>query len=323
MSGWWSMLTDRARAAIAYAEAGHRVFPMAVRDDGQGRLRKKFVLPKPANGGWRNENPALGQDPDKGGCHQATNDVRIVEAWWRERPRAGIGYWVPLDRIVCDIDSDYAMTRLWAGWPDAAEAMMTVDAFVVTTPRGTHFHFRVDREVRQMQNVTDAGCIQSCMDIRACGRGLVLLPPTGQGRLCYEAVSGSLDAPAECPAPLFDELTKLPPPRVRRLVRAQGGGVDLSASAEAPRTGLCLDAPPFAADGGKHPPRSPRHTVLFPRACAMREQGWERDVALAHILAENECCWEEPKEEDLLTSMVDDVWRRYSGGMTIGVRRKR
>lgn len=126
-------------AALAYARLGWPVFP-------------------------------VGQDKaplTKHGFQDATTHEGLIEEWWRQYPQANVALGIPEGLVVLDFDPrngapDPSNFRWGDRQPLSAE----------TPSGGMHLYFRVDPEVvlagRWMQGV----------DVKAGGKGYVLLPPS-------------------------------------------------------------------------------------------------------------------------------------------------
>jgi hypothetical protein len=77
-----SDLSDKGRAALDYARAGMRVFPLAP--------RRKVPLISKHDGG--------------NGFHDATTDEAQINEWWGKHPDANIGGAIPEGEVVIDVD---------------------------------------------------------------------------------------------------------------------------------------------------------------------------------------------------------------------------
>ncbi|BEH01844.1 hypothetical protein brsh051_11250 [Brooklawnia propionicigenes] len=149
------------------------------------------------------------------GFHEATTDLRQVEAWWRQRPGANIA--VPTGAVsgVVVVDVDVHGVN---GYPAASRAaragLIPEPMATVTTPTsGRHLYFAADpdREQRSWQ-VARAG-----VDFRGDG-GYIIVPPSARmidgERVPYRVESARASAVASLDAQrLRDFLDPRPAPR--------------------------------------------------------------------------------------------------------------
>ncbi|WP_454917103.1 DUF3987 domain-containing protein [Xanthobacter sediminis] len=175
-------------AALAYARAGFRIFP--VRQD-------KVPLVK----AW---------------AKVATSDESLVRAWWEKWPKAMIG--LPTGAVnglwVIDLDVDSAKNVDGnAAFTALEEAHGAVDVDVVaTTPRcGSHLFFRwnADRPVRNTTSTVAAG-----IDTRGDGGFVILAPSAREDGRTYAWVNSPLGEADLTDAPdwLLDLIEKPAPP---------------------------------------------------------------------------------------------------------------
>lgn len=297
-------------AAIDYAERGHRVFPVRLIRRGSG-WTKCPALSSPKNGGQRNPNPAAWQDPSKGGFHQGSRDRHEVAAMWFQCEGGSIGYAPPPRVVIIDIDGEENLKKITTDYPELCRGLVDSDTFVVSTPghKGWHYYFLAPKGVPIGQTQNSLSGIGSLVDTRVGGRGLTLLPPSGHGGGNYTVERGTLDDLAPLPPEWIEELrtTSLVRPRLSNHKKTK---VCLAPSSYHSGGGI-LSMPPKNPSGGKWPTGTGRHTMLFPRASAMQSAGWPIARSKAQILEWNRTLWEEPKDEGLLSDMVEDVYGRY------------
>lgn len=103
-------------AALAYASAGIRVFPLAP--------RSKVPLISAKNGGQ--------------GLHDATTDADLITSWWTARPTANIGLRTGLSFDVIDLDSEDAVDAL----EEARAGREPPQGPVVQTGHGFHWYVK-------------------------------------------------------------------------------------------------------------------------------------------------------------------------------------
>ena len=325
-------------AALRYAAGGHRVFPIRLRPrwerakppappDGWDKVPP---LHGPRKGGWRNPDPARWQRADRGGFHQASCRADLVRGLWAAAPGASVGYALPPDRVAVDIDGQGCLERLPA---DLRRLLEGAETLIIGTPghQGWHVYWQLPPGVEVRQTAArgisrlPADHIRRIVDIRACGKGLCVLPPSGHEWGSYATLRGSLDRLEMMPEEWIDALNaEAPaspaPAREPRPAPAAGGGMEIGRARASLRPGTYGGAwtdameqvmPP---DGRRWPDGTGRHPMLLPAASAMRETGWDREVARRELHGMNERLWERPKDADLVDGLIDDVWARYGGG---------
>jgi hypothetical protein len=129
------------------------------------------------------------------GFHDASTHPEQIGAWWDRRPDAMIGVWPgPAGLVVIDTDNDEAEA--------AATAAGAHDETLMTrTARGWHRYFRLP-PARIVGNVSGLG-----FDVRA-HAGYVIVPPSNHPAGHVYAWHGTLDAIADVPRPLLEQLTR-------------------------------------------------------------------------------------------------------------------
>jgi hypothetical protein len=182
--------TDAATAAIGYARLGYPVLPLA-----PGEKR-----------------PHGGLVPH--GLREASQDLKVIRAWWRSCPRCGGGILAPEEVLVLDFDDPTAWERLKGDYPalEAAPRQRTASG-------GYHVFLRLPEGVR-LSATTRA---LEGVDLRGMGRAYVVAAPT---RLA-DGRGYSWEVPLVPPAklPLIPEgllLRLLPPPPPREVVVKAG-----------------------------------------------------------------------------------------------------
>lgn len=93
----------------------------------------------------------------------ASRDPRMIREWWRRYPEAGIGFAIPEGVLVVDVDP-----RNGGVLPDGLPATRTSR----TRSDGTHAYFVVPAAL------TFVGHLAPGVDLKAGGKGYVILPPT-------------------------------------------------------------------------------------------------------------------------------------------------
>jgi hypothetical protein len=137
------------------------------------------------------------------GCKDATTDVIVIQAWWRDNPdyNIGIATGAASGIFVVDVDGGVAESALKKLEERHGELPQTVE---VITPRGRHAYFRCP----QAPVRNSAGKIADGIDIRGEG-GFVIAPPsvhpTGR-RYCWSV--DSANSLAEAPQWLLDKITE-------------------------------------------------------------------------------------------------------------------
>lgn len=234
------------RSALAYTEKfGWRVFPCHNIQEG------KCSCGNPDCG-------SPGKHPrTKNGLIDATINQGQIRSWWERWPDANIGYALPSDRLVLDIDNRPGV--------DGADTLAELEqehgklpetVTCLTGGGGVHYYFRIGQQVKNGTNVFPG------IDIRTKG-GYVILPPSGHitGRVYdWDADSrpGEVDI-ADAPDWLQEALGQKPT-----------GKKSPSSS------------PPEAKVG-----QGSRNATLFTLASSLRTRGLSEDAMLAALLEEN------------------------------------
>src|SRR5687767_3311347 len=104
---------DHLAAALAYADRGLVVFPLAPRS-------KQPLIPA-RNGGH--------------GLHDATADPEVIKRWFQDHPRANIGLTTGVSFDVIDLDGEAAIDAL----EEARAGRERLRGLVVKTGRGYHY----------------------------------------------------------------------------------------------------------------------------------------------------------------------------------------
>ena len=118
-----------------------------------------------ARDGWR-VLPVQGKRPlVPGGFHSATTSIRQVQQWWEQHPDANIGFDIPEGTFILDFDPrNGAPTPESLGLPDTMRS--------VTPSGGQHLYYRVP------EGLSFVGRYVQGVDVKAPGKGYVLLPPS-------------------------------------------------------------------------------------------------------------------------------------------------
>lgn len=149
-------------AALYYSECGIKVIPVS-------HNKKPLVE-------WR----GLGEREQTAG---------EIEALWRITPTANIGALTGYGWIVVDADNDIAIEFVRANFPWTP--------VTVKTPRGMHFYYSSDEEIRN--DTSKIG-----VDVRGTG-GFIILPPSKTANGDYRYV----EPPPEISADLYHDLPKI------------------------------------------------------------------------------------------------------------------
>jgi hypothetical protein len=179
--------TDTATAAIGYARLGYPVLPLA-----PGEKR-----------------PHGGLVPH--GLREASQDLKVIRAWWRSCPECGVGIVAPEEALVLDVDDPGVGDALRSEYPalEAAPRQRTASG-------GCHVFLRLPQGVR-LSATTRA---LEGVDLRGMGRAYVVASPTrlADGRTYTWEVP--LVPPARLPLIPEDLLLRLlpPPPPPREVV---------------------------------------------------------------------------------------------------------
>ena len=134
-------------AALRYAALGYRVLPLW---PGAKRPHGRLV---------------------PHGLKEASADPRVLAAWWRADPRAGVGILAPEGVLVLDLDAPEAWSRLRAAFPELGGAPRQ------RTPRGgVHLFLALPPSAAEGLSVA-AGALPG-VDLRGLGRAYVVAAPT-------------------------------------------------------------------------------------------------------------------------------------------------
>ena len=138
-----------------------------------------------AANGWR-VFPVQGKRPlVPGGFHSATTSYLQVEEWWLQYPNANIGLDIPEGLLILDFDP-----RNGAPTP---ESLRLPDTMRSATPSGgQHLYYRVP------EGLSFVGRYVQGVDVKAPGKGYVLLPPS-RDENGVEYVWQNEDDPADLP----------------------------------------------------------------------------------------------------------------------------
>lgn len=133
-------------AALKYAKAGFRVFP----------LRRMTKIPATSNG-W----------------HDGSTARDVIRAWWGEHPEFGVGFVIPDDMVILDVDEVGDKTL-------AAHGLDIPDTARVKTRRGHHHYYRLKDHHKYMEggDSRKKRKIAFLPDIDVLVHGYVLAPPT-------------------------------------------------------------------------------------------------------------------------------------------------
>lgn len=163
-------MTEMLEAALAYARTGWRVFPVG-----------------------QNKQPLTPH-----GFKDASKDERLIRDWWeRQWPGANIALDIPEGLVVLDFDPRN-------GAPDVGDVLgeqqCTYTMTCETPSGGVHLYLRVPEGVefigRWMQGI----------DVKAAGKGYVLLPParTEAGEYLWWDISNPLEHWSEFDTVIYD-----------------------------------------------------------------------------------------------------------------------
>lgn len=191
-----------AAAALEYAAAGHRVFPIwGVRGDGS------CCCPKGADCHSIGKHPC--GDLVRRGHRDATDDEATIERWWSLRPDCNVGLACGHTFFVVDCDVDDRVNGL-ATFAALCPGGEVPDAAAATTGGGgTHLFFAVDEDAR-------VGCRNGWrpgVDVKGEGGYVVAPPSRHQSGREYSWDSSIVDALPAAPPWLLALLAReVPPP---------------------------------------------------------------------------------------------------------------
>ena len=303
------------QAAVSYAEAGLRVFPVAI------GTKRPLIKTADVTRWQARMKLADWQKPGRGGQHTATDDPRVVgHLWSGVYAGARIGYAIPPDVVVLDVDRGDALTDLRDLQPGLYRSLhlrVMEQTPIARTPRGMHVYARLPEGVRVRQ--THASAIahlphdhpRMIIDLKACG-GWTILPPSAG----YAWKRGDLRAgpPAYLPPDWTQALERRPEPPLPEPVRAW-----LPGRPPEPRRAVCLRPStfrrPLAPEPGTQWPRgTPRHPILRAVGCAMVAAGAGAADVLARLREVNGAWFADPKADRLLVVLANDLVYRYGKG---------
>lgn len=163
--------SDLLDAALAYTDQGLRVFPVA-----------------------QNKQPLT-----PNGFHDATTDRDQVTAWF-SADVAGIGAPVPEGVLIVDVDIRNGGGKSMRELKRAHRFPPTRTA--TTGGGGSHYWYRYDPELR-LRNKLAVG-----VDVKAGGKGYIILPPSGIGDGYSWGGEGLDEAVADAPEWMLEQLVK-------------------------------------------------------------------------------------------------------------------
>ena len=237
----------------------------------------------------------------KHGFHEATTDIRQVEAWWRQRPRANLA--IPTGTasgvVVVDVDVHKVDGHADYGRADRSGLLPEPLAVVTTPTGGRHLYYPADagREQRSWQ-VGRAG-----IDFRGDG-GYIIVPPslrTIDGHPTsyrVDGVAGGMVAPL-----VAQRLRDFLDPRPKYV------------PAPEPPGGWPLDVARLASQVARKP-EGERNLGLFKAACRMAEHGHSPREALEVL---GPAAGQSGLGEREITRTVGSAYRHVS---TYGARRR-
>ena len=237
----------------------------------------------------------------KHGFHEATTDIRQVEAWWRQRPRANLA--IPTGTasgvVVVDVDVHKVDGHADYGRADRSGRLPEPLAVVTTPTGGRHLYYPADagREQRSWQ-VGRAG-----IDFRGDG-GYIIVPPslrTIDGHPTsyrVDGVAGGMVAPL-----VAQRLRDFLDPRPKYV------------PAPEPPGGWPLDVARLASQVARKP-EGERNLGLFKAACRMAEHGHSPREALEVL---GPAAGQSGLGEREITRTVGSAYRHVS---TYGARRR-
>jgi bifunctional DNA primase/polymerase-like protein len=192
-------------AALAYAEEGLRVFPLAPRD--------KVPLIRKSEGG--------------NGCHDGTTDEAQIQEWWARWPQANVGVATGSGLLVVDLDGDEGCRSL----VDLCEKHGPLPVTrCVSTGRVGGFHFWFRATGPGVRNSTGRrNGLAPAIDTRGAGGYVVAPPGIHPSGLVYK--SSPTEPIAHAPQWLLELLTP-------KVAKRNGAPVAPTALAETTRYGL-------------------------------------------------------------------------------------
>lgn len=140
--------------------------------------------------------PGSKQPATARGYHAASDTANMVNVWWANWPLANIGFPIPPGMLVVDVDP-----RNGGSVPDE----LPPTRIAATPSGGFHLYYRVPRGLSWKATMAPG------VDLKAEGKGYVLLPPSVVGINRYRWVTDPLEPLAELDPGKYDML-KDPPP---------------------------------------------------------------------------------------------------------------
>ena len=240
-------------AALSYAERGQAVFPVG--------LDKRPLT--------------------EHGFKDATTDEDLVRGYWTRWPEAGIGAAVPEGRIVLDVDPRNGGVETF----DALVAKLGPLPATVTARTGGggwHYHF-------QWNGAEAPASLGKGIDVKAAGKGYVVLPPSPHASGTPYRWEPYLD-------PEEQNVVALP-----EAWSAFRSGSVLNSESDRPRLDVAA-----VLEGV---PEGERDVKLTAYAASMRARGLRREEAEALILQAARACV--PKfDEAAALAKVESAWRK-------------
>ncbi len=133
----------------------------------------------------------------RGGFKSATTDYRTIDEWWQAWPNANIGFAIPEGTLVLDFDPRNGAPR-----PDALGLPAT--RYATTPGGGLHLYYTVPEDLEFRGRFKDALGV----DVKAPGKGYVLLPPSKVGEDYYEWAGSANVAMTPLPASVLEDVTR-------------------------------------------------------------------------------------------------------------------
>jgi hypothetical protein len=179
------MGNDFLAAALAYAQAGYKVFPLHGFRDGRCTCRKGAACEDAG------KHPCTWH-----GLKDATTDEATIRVWWAHWPEANIGLPVPSDKVVFDVDTHKGGNLDWMG-------LELANTIAETGGGGNHVWYTVPQgaKVRKPAGVDT---------IRYGGSNYVVAPPSvhkSGKRYRWREGHGLLESePGPIPAHLLEQM---------------------------------------------------------------------------------------------------------------------
>jgi Bifunctional DNA primase/polymerase, N-terminal len=155
------------RAALAYAAAGWRVFPVHTATTGGRCSCRRASCENPA------KHPRV-----EHGLLEATTDTATIRTWWRRWPDANIGVATGNGLAILDVDGEEGAESLARLIADRALDARTVDLFATACVRtgsgGSHYWYATPPDLRVK---TQARGLGAGLDVRGDG-GYAIVPPS-------------------------------------------------------------------------------------------------------------------------------------------------